>query len=190
VDDAQNISHIQTIKKILLEMNFNFSNDSLNILNHRKINQSNDEKYIQLHFDEKWIYKDYIDKYINIEPTENELINFFVKLIKKNKKKLIITTGFELPEIMKNLKPFLAENRVQIYENLNFFELERITSHSKLLISCHGAISHVAAANNIRQIDIIDKSYNYAKWTDHFRNYSFLHRVVFKELSRKIIEIV
>ena len=45
VDDAQNISHIQTIKKILLEMNFNFSNDSLNILNHRKINQSNDGLY-------------------------------------------------------------------------------------------------------------------------------------------------
>jgi ADP-heptose:LPS heptosyltransferase len=190
LDDTQNISHIQTIKKILLKMNFNYSNDSLNILDHRKINQSNDEKYIQLHFDEKWIFKDYIDKYINIQPTENELINFFVKLIKKNKKKLIITTGFELPKIMKNLKPFLAENKVKIYENLNFFELERITSHSKLLISCHGAISHVAAANNIRQIDVIDKSYNYAKWTDHFRNYNYLHRVVFKELSQKIIEIV
>ena len=116
VDDAPNISHIQTIKKILLEMNFNYSNDSLNILDHRKINQSNDEKYIQLHFDEKWIFKDYIDKYINIEPTENELIDFFLKII-KNKKKLIITTGFELPKIMKNLNLFLLKIESRFTKN-------------------------------------------------------------------------
>ena len=47
-------------------------------------------------------------------------------------------------------------------------ELEKVTSRSKILISCHGAISHIAAALNIKQIDIIDKSYNYNRWTNHF----------------------
>ena len=59
---------------------------------------------------------------------------------------------------------------------------------SKILISCHGAISHVAAAYNIKQIDIIDGSYNYGRWTSHFRNYNFLYREKFNILNEKIIK--
>ena len=77
-----------------------------------------------------------------------------------------------------------------MYENLNFIELEKITSNSSVLIACHGAISHVATANNIKQIDIIDKSYNYGKWTNHFRNYSFLYRDNFAKLSDKILNLI
>ena len=76
---------------------------------------------------------------------------------------------------------------IKIYTNLSFSELEKITLRSKILISCHGAISHVAAANKIKQIDIIDKSYNYNVWTEHFRNYDYLYRSNFNDLSKKII---
>ena len=31
---------------------------------------------VLFHFDEKWIYNNYIKNYIKIEPTQNELINF------------------------------------------------------------------------------------------------------------------
>ena len=61
---------------------------------------------------------------------------------------------------------------------------------SELLISCHGAISHVAAARSIKQIDIIDKSYDYSRWTEHFRNYNFLYRDKFNKLSDKILKIL
>ena len=73
---------------------------------------------------------------------------------------------------------------------MDFLELEKITAKSNILISCHGAISHVAAANNIKQIDIIDKSYDYFKWSDHFRNYNFLYRDNFDKLSEKIIDLI
>ena len=185
-----NITHIQLIKDILKKMNFNFFNESLNTLKHRNPKKLNNKNFIQLHFDEKWIFEDYIKKFINIEPTEIELVNFIQQVLKKNMGNLMITTGFNLPDKMNRIKPVLIDLKVNVYENLNFLELEKITSKSNVLISCHGAISHVAAANNIKQIDIIDKSYNYGKWTNHFRNYKFLYRDDFVKLSTKIIELI
>ena len=187
---SREATHIQLIKDILQKMNFNFFNDSLNTLTHREQKKFKDKNFIQLHFDEKWIYKDYIDKFKNIEPTEIELVNFIKKIHKKNVGKLVITTGFYLPDKMNKIKPTLIDLNVNLYEGLNFLELEKITSKSNVLISCHGAISHIASANNIKQIDIIDKSYNYGKWTHHFRNYNFLYRDNFAVLSNKIIDLI
>ena len=68
--DFQKASHIQIIKSILEKMKFNFFTRSLNILSHRKIKEYKNESLIQLHFDEKWIFNDYIKKFVNIEPTE------------------------------------------------------------------------------------------------------------------------
>ena len=190
IKNETKISHIEIIKDILKKMEFNYFDEALNTLDHHKENKSNDEELIQLHFDEKWIFNNYIKKFINIEPTEIELINFIKMIINKSEKKLLITTGIRLPKVMEKIKPILSELEIEIYENLNFSQLEKITSNSNILISCHGAISHVAAANNIRQIDIIDKSYDYGKWTDHFRNYISLYRDRFSTLSNKIIELI
>jgi len=190
IKNETKISHIEIIKDILKKMEFNYFDEALNTLDHHKGNKSNDEELIQLHFDEKWIFNDYIKKFIKIEPTEIELINFIKMIINKSGKKLFITTGIRLPKVMEKIKPTLLELKIEIYENLNFSQLEKITSNSNILISCHGAISHVAAANNIRQIDIIDKSYDYGKWTDHFRNYKSLYRDRFTALSNKIIELI
>ena len=190
IENTQKVLHIEIIKNILKQMNFNYFDEALNTLDHHKKNNANDKGLIQLHFDEKWIFNDYIKKFIKIEPTEIELINFIKMIIKKSRKKLLITTGIRLPKIMKKIKPLLRELEIEIYEDLNFSHLEKITSKSSILISCHGAISHVAAANNIRQIDIIDKSYDYGKWTAHFRNYKPLYRDSFNFLSNKIVELI
>ena len=190
IKNETEITHIEIIKDILKRMKFNYFDEALNTLDHHKKNNANDKGSIQLHFDEKWIFNDYIKKFIRIEPTEIELINFIKMIIKKSRKKLLITTGIRLPKIMKKIKPLLRELEIEIYEDLNFSHLEKITSKSSILISCHGAISHVAAANNIRQIDIIDKSYDYGKWTGHFRNYKPLYRDSFNFLSNKIVELI
>ena len=190
IENTQKVLHIEIIKNILKQMNFNYFDEALNTLDHHKKNSANDKGLIQLHFDEKWIFNDYIKKFIKIEPTEIELINFIKMIIKKSRKKLLITTGIRLPKIMKKIKPLLRELEIEIYEDLNFSHLEKITSKTSILISCHGAISHVAAANNIRQIDIIDKSYDYGKWTAHFRNYKPLYRDSFNFLSKKIVELI
>ena len=76
ISNSQEITHIQLIKDILKKMSFDFFNDSLNTLTHRQQKKFNNKNLIQLHFDEKWIFKDYIEKFINIEPTEIELVNF------------------------------------------------------------------------------------------------------------------
>ena len=190
IKNETEITHIEIIKDILKRMKFNYFDEALNTLDHHKKNNANDKGSIQLHFDEKWIFNDYIKKFIRIEPTEIELINFIKMIIKKSGKKIIITTGIRLPKIMQKIKPILKELKIEIYEDLNFSLLEKITSKSSILISCHGAISHVATANSIRQIDIIDKSYDYGKWTCHFRNYKPLYRDSFNFLSNKIVELI
>ena len=191
ISDFKDNTHIEIIKNILQKMEFNFSNKALNILSHRNPkNNSYEKNQIQLHFDEKWIFNDYIKKFVNIEPAENELINFIKEIVKKKEKKLIITTGINLPNKMNKIENELNELNISLHKNLDFLELEKITSQSKVLISCHGAISHVAAAYNIKQIDIIDKTYDYSRWTNHFRNYNYLYRDNFSKLSCRILDLI
>ena len=80
--------------------------------------------------------------------------------------------------------------QAKIFEDQELLEIENIVSHSILLISCHGWITHIASAKNIRQIDIIDNSYPYNKWTSHLRNYNSLSRNTFKSLSEEIIKLI
>ena len=114
--------------------------------------------------------------------------NLFIKQIKKLNVKFNINLINMIGRDLKDMK----------INKINFINVEyrftkpfeKITSKSSILISCHGAISHVATANNIRQIDIIDKSYDYGKWTGHFRNYKPLYRDSFNFLSNKIVELI
>ena len=186
-----NISYIDTIKEILLKLNFNFQVSDLNTLKDRRYDslECSNNDFILLHFDEKWIYNNYIRQYSNIEPTKDDLISFINSLLMASKKKLIITTGVNCPSILNDIAVNNSNNRVKIYKKLNFFDLENLISKCKLLISCHGAASHIAAAHNIRQIDIIEKEKIdfYHKWTVHFRNYFPIYRTKFDELSNKII---
>ena len=188
LENCDKLSHIKSIKIILKKLDLSFFEDSLNVLNYEYKKKKYNNNFVQLHFDEKWIYNSYISKFVNIEPNENELILFINNIIKKTNKELIITTGKILPKVLRNILPKISKMNIKLYDNLNFLELEHITLKSRVLISCHGAISHLAAAKETKQIDIIDKSYNYRRWTEHFRNYNYLYRNTFKDLSKKIIE--
>ena len=188
IEEQDKFKHIQIIKDILKRMNFLFFEDSLNILDYKSKKKQSNKNYIQIHFDEKWIHKNYINNYVNIEPSESEFINFLDCIANKKNAELIITTGLKLPLLLNNLTTTLASMNIKLYVGMSFHELEDITLTSNTLISCHGAISHVASANEIKQIDIIDKSYDYSRWTNHFRNYNFLYRENFNILSKKIID--
>ena len=189
-----NISYIDSIKKIISKLDFNFTESDLNTLENRDHNFSEDlnEDFILLHFDEKWIYNDYISEYTNIEPLKNELISFIDLLLTKTNKKLVITTGISSPNILNDIININLSPRVKVYKELDFFNLENLVSKSKLLISCHGAVSHVAAAHQIKQIDIIDKIKLkfYSKWTAHFRNYTPVYRKKFPLLSEEVIKLL
>ena len=189
-DDIKN-SHFVKLKKIIDSMNFKFDFKDLDILTDRSFSNKKIDKpkYITLHYDEKWSNKSYISKYVDIEPSKEQLLNFINNIRYKSNDKIIITTGVKTPEILKNTISEINNQNVKLIESLNFKELEKVVSHSKLLISCHGAISHVASAYNIRQIDIIDINSKepYSNWSDHFRNYTSIFRENFPNLSSKIL---
>ena len=189
-----NISYIDSIKEIISKLNFDFIESDLNTLKNREHNFAEDlnEDFIILHFDEKWIYDDYISVYTNIEPLKDELISFIDLLLTITNKRLVITTGIRSPNILNDIINIGLNSRVKVYKKLDFLDLEILISKSKLLISCHGSVSHVAAAHQIRQIDIIDKmKLNfYSKWTAHFRNYTPIYRKKFSELSKEITRLL
>ena len=189
-----NISYFSDIKKILNHLNFSFDKADLNTLNNRTyVGLENlENNYILFHFDEKWIHKEYISNYINIEPSEKELVSFFNLIVNKTNKKLVVTTGLNSPQILNKIFRDKFNAKINFFNNLNFLEIESIIDKSDLLISCHGAVSHLATAKNIKQIDIIDESKTnfYKKWTDHFRNYSFIYRKNFRDLSKEIISLL
>ena len=189
-----NISYFSDIKKILNHLNFSFDKADLNTLNNRTyVGLENlENNYILFHFDEKWIHKEYISNYINIEPSEKELVSFFNLVVNKTNKKLVVTTGLNSPQILNKIFRDKFNSKINYFNNLNFLEIESIIDKSDLLISCHGAVSHLATAKNIKQIDIIDESKTnfYKKWTDHFRNYSFIYRKNFSDLSKEIINLL
>ena len=189
-----NIPYIDVIKKILSELNFNFINSDLNTLECRGFYSSNyfNNDFILFHFDEKWIYNDYISEYTNIEPSKDDLISFINLLLITSNKKIIITTGLNCPKILNDILDSKLNPNIKIYKKLDFFDLENLISKCSLLISCHGSVSHVAAAHQIKQIDIIDKKKLdfYFKWTSHFRNYSPIYRKKFSELSKEITNLL
>jgi len=189
-----NISHINIIKEILSRLNFNFIESDLNTLKLRNYNSKefNIKDFVLFHFDEKWIYNDYIKEYTNIEPSKDDLISFINLILITSKKKLIITTGVNCPKVLDNILYNNFNDKVKVYKKLDFFELENLISKCALLISCHGSASHVAAAYNIKQMDIIEgKKLNfYSKWTSHFRNYLPIFRKKFSDLSKEILEFL
>jgi len=193
-----NTSHFDDIKSILRSLNLNFNISDLNTLEDRTFLPANTdtqilnfkEGYALFHFDEKWIYNRSLSNYTNIEPSEDALISLFNSIVSKTNLNLVISTGLDTPKILKKIFSNKFNSKVFLYEKSNFLEIERLIYNSNLLISCHGAVSHVAAAKNIKQVDIIDRSYNYSRWTDHFRNYQSLNRKTFSELSTDIINLL
>lgn len=180
-------NHRNFIINTLNILNYNFINEDLNILNSR--NYANPKKkYCVFHFDEKWFKDQYIEKYSIIEPNKNELMLFLNNLLKKINCDIIITTGIKKPFILDQISSALHEN-IQIKSNINYLELEKIIYSASLLISCHGFVSHVASALNIKQIDIIENNSknDYKKVTEHFRNYNSIYRKKFSDLSVDIL---
>ena len=184
-------SQFDIIKKVCTEMRLDLDNECINFLDDRihNITKLPFNNYVHLHFDEKWFYNEYIKKYINIEPSQNELLQFIDNIISKDKN-LIITTGKNSSELIEKIKEKIDESKIRIYEKQSLIEIENIVFKSDLLIACHGWISHIASAKKVKQIDIIDDSYPYHTWTSHFRNYQTVKRKTFNLLSKEIISFL
>ena len=182
---------ISIIKKIIKRLGFNYSKDDLNIFEDRHLSTYKVfDEYIVLHYDEKWSNLTYIKEYEDIEPNKKEFIKFIKRLIELTKLKIVISTGKSTPKFLKDFILNHSIDDLKIVENQTFKDIEELVVNSKLLISCHGAISHVAAAKSIKQIDIIGVNSNnpYSNWTSHFRNYKYVYRQNFTDMAENILK--
>ena len=151
-DESKN--KIEEIKDVLNLTKMSFDKADVSFLKENKIYLNKIKllkDFMIFHFDEKWIYEQYIKKYESIEPSLGDLEEFIYNLIKKSKKNLIITTGLINNDLIKKLLlSFNKENDnlytksfddklIQIYINIDFFELEYLIKNSSFLIGCHGA---------------------------------------------------
>jgi len=209
--DNNSESKIYEIKEALTFLNFNFVESDLNTINikknknyhnFRKFDVADREDYLIFHFDEKWIFNNYIKTYKNIEPTLNEFTLFINNLVISSKKNLIITTGLSENSLINNFtskcEPFAenifikktGSNSIFLITKTSFFELEYLISKARLLIASHGAVTHVASSLNVAVFDIIDESEKlfFNKWSLHVRKYRRFFRKKFNLLVSEIIE--
>ena len=205
--DSDYSTKIDEMKSILKILNFNYNDNDLNILTERIYDQSNiteflsnKENFILFHFDEKWIYEQYLKSYIPIEPNSYlDLINFLEKIANKTNNNLIISSGNrnnkfidnfknDFTEINKNIYNF-NNNKIFFLNNLSMKQLELVISKCTTFVSCHGTPTHIAGAFNKKIIDIVDVSEKlfFVKWSAHFRKYEQLHRYEFSKLSEIIL---
>ena len=155
-------------------------------------------EYIQVHLDEKWFTSSYIKSYEDINPSFDQFNNFINTLSKKYN--VLISTGLISNPITERLlieskdkisdKIYnynLSENIIIVYQP-TFVDLESILRKAKILISCHGALTHVAASFNIKIIDIVEKSSDelVKRYSLYIKNYYKVYRDNFKRLVQNI----
>lgn len=65
-----------------------------------------------------------------------------------------------------------------------------MVKNSSIVITCHGAVTHLASSLNKKIIDIFDKSKKdfYYKWNKHMKNYNYIFRKNFNELTLEILK--
>ena len=195
---------ILEIESILSTMGYDLKLTDYDIFEHEKNFQiKKTSGGILLHFDEKWIFNDYIKKYNTIEPSYDEFYKFICEIIEKSNKNLHISTGVKDNKILEKLRSVMFLNKdfywkeykshkIFLYFNSSFIDLKKLIHNNSKIICCHGAPTHIASALNKEIIDIYDKSEElfYKKWNSHFRNYNSLYRTNFKELSKNIINLL
>jgi len=159
------------------------------------------KNYIQIHLDEKWFSNLYITKYTNINPRYDEFVDFLNNISKINN--ILITTGninFTLIDELK--RKYFDKKSDEIfykknYNNLIYFvvkntfdDIESLLRNAKVLVSCHGAITHAANSLQVSQIDIIEENKKnfYKKFTLYINIYSQLYRTSFGLLKNTLLK--
>ena len=180
-------------KKIKTSTKYIFETNKTCEENYRKIvDMINYKDYILIHFDEKWIDINGIDKHL-IKSIENFQID--------TGKKIILTAYNNKFNYYKNLKKYFNyidcskeldfsktssyKSQIIILDNLELFLFERFIKYSIASISCHsGFLAQVAGANNSTIIDIINQKDQI--WYDCWKPKNTIHYFVYKsEPERK-----
>ena len=194
----QNMFYKLNIKKIINNYNFLLEKEDNNYSSKIPI-----KKYIHIHLDEKWFSKSYIKDYEDIYPKYEDFVDFLYTISKKND--VLITTGLIDLEIINDLKEKFFDNldgKIFYKKNFNnsiyliykpsFDDIESLLKNSKLLVACHGSITHAANSFEVRKIDIIEykRDLFYKRFTLYLKNYHPIYREQFSRLSIRILNLI
>jgi len=207
IDDYEKKNLNESFQEMLNYCEINTKIDNYNFISRKKDNKFSSnipiKNYIHIHLDEKWISDLYIKNYTDINPSYNSFVNL-IEIINK-KSDILITTGlnsFDLIDELKNSYFTKISEHIFFKNNLSksiyfvfkpsFEDLESLLRNAKVLISCHGAITHASNSFDIKKIDILEeKKYSfYLKYTSYLKNYSSLNRTNFDILKKNIIKIL
>ena len=178
----------------------------MNLSNLDKISSSFSENissksFIHLHIDEKWFTNLYINSYTNINPTYDEIIDFVITMSEASD--VVITTGVIDINLVNQLKDKFFEkvtdkifvnkkhkNLIYLIFKPTFDDIESLLRKTKILIACHGAITHAANSFDVRKIDILEKSKIsfYKRFTSYLNNYEAIYRSSFISLKEDILK--
>ena len=198
-------TNLSTIhQKILDDCKINLKIKNFDYLKNKKDNNFSSNilisDYIHIHLDEKWVSSLYNNEYKDINPSYDEFADF-TKFIGNNYN-LIITTGLIEYNLIENIrrrcskkisdKIFMInsqKNNYFIYKP-TFIDLESLLRKTKLLITCHGALTHAANCFDIKIIDIIEKTKeNFDKrCTSYLKNYHCIYRNNFSNLKNELLK--
>ena len=207
IEDDESTNLIKIYQNSLKCCNINTNISNFDYLKHKIDNNFsgdfNIKKYIQIHLDEKWIKNLYIEKYKNINPSYQNFTEFLISLSKQNN--ILITTGMINFELINSLKSNFFKKKTdkiyytKVYKNEiylvykpSLIDLESLVRQAQVLITCHGAISHIANSFNVKMFDIIDESKKdwYSRFSSYMNNYNLIYRDSFNLIHKKIINDV
>ena len=182
--------------------NINKNISNFDYLTHKKDNNFASkipfDKFILIHLDEKWFSSTYIKSYKEINPSYEQFSNFIKFLSEKDN--IVITTGLITNPIIERLlldsknqidqKIFLfnIKENIIIIDKPTFLDLESLLRKTKVLITCHGALTHAAASFKIKIIDLVEETSDklVQRYSLYIKNYYKLYRENFKSLTQKL----
>ena len=207
IEDDETTDLIKIYQDSLKCSNIHTDITNFDCLKHKKDNGFSQnisiKDFILIHLDEKWFNEFYIENYTNINPQYEEFINFLNEISKVNN--ILITTGINDLELINRLKNKFFEkisDKIFIKKNLNkliyliykpsFDDIESLLRNSKILISCHGAITHASNSFNVIKVDILEKSKLsfYKRFSSYLNNYHPIFRTNFDILKKEIYQKV
>ena len=178
-----------------------------NFINNKKDNNFSNKipinEYVHIHLDEKWFNNLYIKSFTDINPQYDEFVDLINSI--SEKKDILITTGINDTKLTSELiNKFFQQIDKKIYckkkhnrsiyliYKPTFDDLESLLRKSKILIACHGAITHAANSFNIKKIDIIESSQEnfYKRFTSYLSFYNLIYRENFASLKIKLLNTI
>jgi len=157
--------------------------------------------YLHLHLDEKWFENHYFYDFSYMNLNEDNIHLFLNYLTKKFRINIVITQGSNSIELMSKFKTKYFSNKKNILQLNNkyiyfihkssFRDLENIVKHSKFLITCHGALTHVSYNFSIPTFDLIQKGreHFFLFWSGHMNNIYRLLRADINDVIKQINSI-